>query len=107
MQSDLGKVPELNHAGELARFRACFSDIDVNQHVNSTRYLQWMLDSHSHEFLKTRTPTSIELSFLSEALPDDEVTVLSETNADGELCCVKRTADGRELSRARIVWSRP
>ena len=52
METSLEKVPQPVHATELARFRVQFSDIDVNRHVNSAKYLQWMIDSHAHEALE-------------------------------------------------------
>ena len=106
METNLEKVQELKNSKELARFRVLFSDIDMNRHVNSARYLQWMVDSHPYEHLLATEPRSIELSFLSEALPNDEVMVLSEDAEDQELCSVRRTADRKELCRARFEWGR-
>lgn len=104
METNLERVPELSRGKELARFRVLFSDIDVNRHVNSARYLQWMIDSHSYEYLEAREVRSIELSFLSEALPKDQVIVFSEEAGEQELCSVRREGDGKELSRARFEW---
>jgi medium-chain acyl-[acyl-carrier-protein] hydrolase len=104
IETDLEKVPELQNGDEVARFRVLFSDIDVNRHVNSAKYLQWMVDSHSHEFLESMEPRSVELSFLAEALPRDEVTVFSERIDDQELCSVRRVGDGKELCRTRFEW---
>jgi hypothetical protein len=74
--------------------------------VNSAKYLQWMIDSHSYEHLEAREAQSIELSFLSEALPRDEVIVFSEGSEEQELCSVRRVSDGKELCRARFEWRR-
>jgi medium-chain acyl-[acyl-carrier-protein] hydrolase len=104
LETNLDKVPELSSGEPLAQFRVLFSDIDVNRHVNSTRYLQWMIDSHPHEHLEALEPRSIEVSFLAEALPQDEVTVLSEATQDQDLYSVRRTRDGKELCRARFEW---
>ncbi len=106
IETNLEKVPALTSGNELARFRVLFSDIDVNRHVNSAKYLQWLIDSHSYEHLEATEASSIELSFLSEALPKDEVIVLSDGTEDNELCSVRRTGDDRELCRARLQWRR-
>ncbi len=107
LETSFGKVPEPKGGSELGRFRVLFSDIDVNRHVNSSRYLQWMIDGHPHEHLETTYPGSIELSFLSEAGPDDEVLVLSKDSENWELCSVRRARDGKELCRGRFEWRRP
>lgn len=104
IETNFEKVEELKNGKEVARFRVLFSDIDVNRHVNSSKYLQWMIDSHACRYLEAVEPRSIELNFLSEALPDDEVTVLSEEEGGRELCSVRRMADGKELCRARFQW---
>lgn len=106
METSLEKVRELKGGKQTGRFRVLFSDIDVNHHVNSARYLQWMIDSHAHEYLETSGLGSIELSFLSEALPKDEVIVLSEETEGRELCSVRRLSDGKELCRAQLEWRR-
>jgi medium-chain acyl-[acyl-carrier-protein] hydrolase len=105
LNTDLVKVQELSTGMENARFRVLFSDIDVNGHVGSTRYLQWMIDSHRQEYLEKRELGSIEISFLSEALQKDEVSVFSEEVEGIELCSVRRVADGKDLCRARFRWS--
>jgi medium-chain acyl-[acyl-carrier-protein] hydrolase len=105
LNTDLEKVRKLGAGEETGRFRVLFSDIDVNGHVNSARYLQWMLDCHRQEHLESRELSGIEISFLSEALPRDEVSVFSEELEDDELCSVRRVADGKELCRARLCWS--
>jgi len=104
IETSLEKVPQLKAGKELARFRVRFSDIDVNRHVNSAKYLQWMVDAHSYQDLEASEVTSIELSFLSEAGPDDDVVVFSEERKGHELCSVRLAADGKELCRGRFAW---
>ncbi|RPJ38411.1 MAG: hypothetical protein EHM27_11225 [Deltaproteobacteria bacterium] len=104
IETNLQKVPELQGGRQIARFGVQFSDIDVNRHVNSTKYLQWMIDSHSLEHLEGAELKAADLSFLAEALPYDEVAVFSEGRGDGELCSVTRVSDNKELCRARFDW---
>jgi acyl-ACP thioesterase len=104
LETNLEKVRQMNGGKELAQFRVHFSDIDVNRHVNSTKYLEWMIDSHSQEHLETKEITSLEMSFLSEAMANDEVKVYSEESGGPELCSVRRTVDDKELCRARLEW---
>lgn len=98
------EVPALGPGPSLARFRVLFSDVDVNRHVNSTRYLRWILDAHPFDFLEANEPGRLELCYLSPAMPEDEVVVVSEETPQGELCAVRRASDGRDLCRGRIVW---
>lgn len=104
LQTNLQKVPELQDGAQVDTFRVHFSDIDVNRHVNATRYLQWIVDSHSQAQLEATELAEVELSFLAEALPNDEVVIYSEQRDGRELCAVRRAGDGKELCRARLAW---
>lgn len=104
METNLEKVPQLKSGKELSQFRVHFSDIDVNRHVNSAKYLEWIIDSHPQENLETKEIKALEISFLSEAMPNDEVTVFSEESNEFELCSIRRTFDEKELCRTRLEW---
>ena len=104
LETSLDRVLQLSDGKELAQFPVLVSDIDVNHHVNSTKYLQWMIDSHSVQYLEPTEPASIELSYLSEAFPDDRVSIFSQQCGSQEFCCVRRSSDGKDLCRARFEW---
>jgi len=104
IETNLEKVAELQEGKQIAGFRVHFSDIDVNRHVGSAKYLQWFIDSHSLEHLEKATPQEISLSFLTEAIIDDEVLVFSNQGNDLELCSLTRANDKKELCRAQIRW---
>jgi acyl-ACP thioesterase len=104
IETDMKKVSELQAGRKVASFRVHFSDIDVNRHVGSAKYLQWFMDSHSLEQLEKATPQAIDLSFLTEAILDDELLVISEQRNGNELCSLRRANDSKELCRARIKW---
>ncbi len=90
-------------------FRVRYSDMDVNHHVNSARYIQWMLDSLGSEFLQSHETRKAEVNYMDEAMPGDEVYTGKEL-ISGEppvfLLNVLRKGDGKEICRARIAFSR-
>jgi len=104
METNLEKVPQLKNGKELSQFRVHFSDIDVNRHVNSAKYLEWIIDSHLQVHLETKEIKALEISFLSEAMQNDGVTVYSEESNGFELCSIRRTFDEKELCRTRLEW---
>jgi medium-chain acyl-[acyl-carrier-protein] hydrolase len=107
LQTNLDKLPEAKNAKLLSSFQVHFSDIDVNHHVNATRYLQWAIDAHPFHIMKTRPYRSIEINYLMQAMPDDTVEVFSEETEKGELCFVRRAKDGKDLCRAMFEWGQP
>jgi medium-chain acyl-[acyl-carrier-protein] hydrolase len=101
----LGKIPAPVHEIEHSRDVVHFTDIDVNKHVNASKYVQWIIDSFHVDVSVTRDLKSFEINFISEAKLDDEIIVSVESAQNQDLCTIKRAADDRELCRARLIWS--
>jgi len=60
---------------EAAQFRVRNSDLDMNGHVNNTRYAQWILDSASPEAYRTRRVVRYDVNFLTELQVGDAVAI--------------------------------
>lgn len=82
-----------------------YSDLDVNRHVNSAKYLTWILDSFPTELLDERDLKSFEMNFLAEAQTGDGVYVGSDDAEWRRYCRVVREKDDVELCRAMIEWT--
>ena len=48
-------------------------DLDVNNHVNNTKYFQWIFDSLDHRILENKKTKSIDITFKAEAGHGDDV----------------------------------
>ncbi len=84
---------------------AQYSDIDVNGHVNSARYIGWILDSYPLEFHRLNAVSSLEINYLGEAIGGEAFSVLSKQTAPGVYWhSVVTTTTGREVCRARLFW---
>lgn len=67
----------INHALEpRASFEVRNSDLDMNEHVNNTRYVQWLLDSIPREWHTQFRLDEYEVNFLSEAHSGDHIDIL-------------------------------
>jgi len=84
-----------------------FSDLDVNEHVNNVKYIEYILYSFPFEFVKTHKLTLFEINYLSEALYNDEIDVRSEKKGDmAYLHSLMRNNDNTELCRAKTYWEK-
>jgi len=82
-----------------------YSDLDVNKHVNSSKYMQWILDSFPIEPYEGKDLKKFEIDFLAEAKPGDKISV-SVSGTRGDFYCeVKRDEDDADLCRAIVVWN--
>lgn len=99
------KISLVRPTGETTSVRVGYRDMDVNEHVNNVRYIDWIIDSYPFDFLKTHRPSEIEINYLAEALIADDLSV--ETEKRDDLIYyhkITRKPDERELCRAKIVW---
>jgi acyl-ACP thioesterase len=104
VEDDFSLLPPAPAGGSRASYRALAADIDINDHVNNTVYLDWALRAVPAE-ARRRRPQALEAAFLGEARLGDEVVCLSESGPDGAETIVRQSlqgaAGGRELTRLR------
>ncbi|MEW6375723.1 MAG: hypothetical protein AB1502_08025 [Thermodesulfobacteriota bacterium] len=90
-------------------FTVHYSDLDIHQHVNNSRYIEWILDSYPLEMDQTHQITTFEINFLAESNCGDELSIRSKQQRDSIpnfLYTIVRKEDSRELCRARVRWKR-
>lgn len=105
----LDKLPAPGAPNEETFFTVRYSDLDLNLHVNNSRYIEWILNSYSFEMNQTHHISTLEINFLAESNLGDELSVQSEKQNDSApafLHTMIRKADGRELCRARVRWKK-
>ncbi len=104
IETKLGKIEEQEAGKTDFEYVVRYGDIDVNNHVNSSRYLRWIVDSFPRAVLDEKRLASFEINFLAEAQHGDKVYVTSADAGDYYYCQVMREKDGVELCRAKIIW---
>ena len=65
--------------------RVCFTDLDVNDHMNNARYLEWAMDLLPSSFHGNHRLQDVTMCYLGEAREGDLLSVFWEFNADGLL----------------------
>ena len=84
-----------------------YSDIDVNNHTNNVRYVQWMLDCIDFNILIKKQIKDIEVNFIAEALINDNLIINIQKLSDSWLIYignVVRKKDNHELCRAKLIF---
>lgn len=103
----LHKLPAVDAADFESRFLVRYHDLDINQHVNNVRYIEWLLESVPDFGCKGFTLKELELNYLGEAFKGDRIVALCrKENADGTRYShsMVREKDRVELVRATTVW---
>ena len=83
-------------------FRVKYSDIDINQHVNTVHYLDWMVNSFTLEEHKAHTIKRVDVNFMNEVVYGDFVSVYKEKEETNDYRFEIRT-DEKTACRGRIV----
>ena len=90
------------------RFSVRFSDLDLNEHVTSVSYVDWLLETIPDQTRKNHTLKDIEINYISEAKYGDTVTAVSrrDTETDKRLRFNHTIRSLSELVKAETTWIR-
>lgn len=86
-------------------FYTKYSDIDINQHVNTVRYLQWMSDCFSLDFHQTNKLKRFDVNFMSEIVYDDKVEIVKE-NIDENEFKIEILKEGKSACRGKFIFQK-
>ena len=103
----IGKPSRIKvHAeGPAASLRAKYSDIDINGHVNSIRYIEHILDLFPLEQYRQKRIRRFEMAYVAESYYDDQLDFYLETEAGGDTCNVEIRKNGTEtVCRSKITF---
>ena len=93
------------HQNELVYSPVLFSELDINKHFNSVKYVERVLDDFGIDFLNINEPAELEVNYLKEGQAGDRIAVTSIQLSENEnLNCLVRESDGADLCVMRIVW---
>jgi acyl-ACP thioesterase len=67
----------------VASHTAAYSDLDINGHVNSIRYIEMLLNTFSFETLRQYPPRRIEVAYCLESYCGETLDIYSEQQSEG------------------------
>jgi len=84
-------------------FKVKYSDIDINGHVNSVRYIQWISDCFSLDCYRKCSVKRFEINYMNEMLYDEFVDIVGQQLEPGDFRFEIRKED-KIACRARVVF---
>ena len=98
------RLPAAPMPGNPIYHKVQHSDIDLNEHVNNTKYLQWVMDEIGHNFFLHHDVKEVSVHFISQLFPENQYFIgyqqLDETDS---IHSVYAADDQREVCR---IWMR-
>jgi len=58
-----------------------YFDIDLNKHVTSTRYIDWMMDSYGIDFHEKNYPKSLSINYMKEAMLNETIEIKTQSES--------------------------
>jgi medium-chain acyl-[acyl-carrier-protein] hydrolase len=94
-------------ASDSPPFKVRPSDIDINEHANNVKYIQWVYDSIPLNEHREKPVTAIEINYLKEAKEGDIIIIRSAKPPQESNCTthtILRVTDGKELCRVMLYY---
>ena len=83
-------------------YRVRFYDLDMNGHVNNSKYLDWVFEVMGADFLTQHVPKKVHLKYVKEVLAGGLIT--SQYEQEGLKTQHQITSDGQINAQAEIEW---
>jgi acyl-ACP thioesterase len=79
-----------------------YGDVDMNVHMNNTKYLTWICELFPSAMLKKQHLESIRINYIAEAYIDQQVDLYMREEGGGWFICGK--TDGKTVFDAFVTW---
>jgi medium-chain acyl-[acyl-carrier-protein] hydrolase len=99
------RIVPRNDLREVARFHVRNSDLDVNGHVNNTRYGQWITDAMTTDDLAKYSIDEYEVNFLAETGVGDAVLIEADEGTPGADGRIVRQYQGRKTGEDKPAFA--
>lgn len=85
--------------------RVKYSDIDINGHMNSCRYIEHVLDLFPLNYFKEHRVTRFEIAYMAECLFGDELALYKEEISQGTYNIeIRKVSCGEIACRSKVVF---
>jgi len=98
-----GKIVPVEAENEGVPFKVKYSDLDINGHFNSIKYIEHFVDAFDIELFKSHEIRRFEISYLSEGLYNMPLTLHCKDIADNEFL-LAIAHEGKAICRAKAIW---
>ena len=87
-----------------AKLTAKYSDIDINGHVNSIRYIEHILDLFPIDLYKSKRIQRFEMAYVAESYYGDELSFFEEEVSENEYHVEIKKNGSEVVCRAKVKF---
>ena len=85
-------------------YQTRYSDIDINGHVNSIKYIEHILDLFPMETFKEKQVKRFEMAYVAESYYGDSLSFYKEEKEDGSIDIEVRKTGQEVVVRSKIIF---
>jgi len=102
-----GKIETLPNPEFINEVKVGYTDIDINQHLNNVRYIEYILNCFPTDFYKNNSISKLQVNFLSESRYDDQIRLYkAKTDNEPSLFYIEGTNQhNQKVFQASIAWN--
>lgn len=82
-----------------------YSDIDCNLHVNSFKYVSWILDTFPIDFFQKKYVSEFEVNYVKECKYGETISINREQLSENVYSFDIRNYEGTSLNRCKLTFS--
>lgn len=103
----IGKPSRIKVASDrpVASLTAKYSDIDINGHVNSIRYIEHILDLFPMNMYKEKRIRRFEMAYVTESYYGDELTFFMDDDGGGVYAVEVKKNGGEAVCRSKVIFA--
>ena len=99
----MSKIPSVDGIESHMGYTVRYSDIDINKHMNSVKYIEHAINVFDLNVFKEKFIHKFEIVFLVEGMFGDKLKLYMQDLSENE--CIIDTKKGEEsICRSRIIW---
>ena len=98
-----GRIPSAND-DDPEIFKVKYSDLDVNRHMTSSKYIEHMLDCFDLETFDNKIVGRFEIQYINEALYNEEIKIYKQKIKEDEFIIEMRNNNDNALCKCRIIF---
>lgn len=98
------RIAPIKETGTLSTFRIKYSDIDINKHLNSMKYIEHFVDVFPLGMHQDKEIRSFEINYIKEGLYGSKINVTKQEIKDGVYVLEMKSTD-KHISSAKVTWA--
>ncbi len=97
------KIPPIKDICPIGSFVVKYSDIDINKHLNSMKYIEYFVDLFSLEMFREKEIRRFEINYISEAVYGSVISLLKKEEKN-DIFALEMKEGETIVSASRITW---